>query len=455
MTQLLCGPQDFGVTALAAALGEHGVEAFACTFSELEDRAPLHPPVSRCFLVSPEQGVVSVGERVVRLRERLTNGIPLVVCTPRPTVETRKALLASGASEIITPGGWTTRHVTDRILAELVSAGEIHPTSFGLLLGATAPMLDLYHRADKVAPLEEPVLILGETGTGKELVAGEIHRRSRRRGDLLEINCAALTPELLESELFGHERGAFSGAVSSRRGLFLEAGGGTVFLDEIGDLALSSQAKLLRALEERKVRPVGSNRWQEVHARVVLATHRNLEEDCEDGRFRLDLFHRISGLTLHLPPLRERRADLLLLAHHFLEAYNKAYPGRRFAPPGAFDALFRHAWPGNVRELRQAIWQAAAYADDKDGPISSVSLYEWVQRRDHASAKRQLAFDPALDTWKDVQDRVRASYFRAILAEAGGNKDLAARKAGLSRSQFYEILKQVNQARQEGPCDGD
>jgi DNA-binding NtrC family response regulator len=315
-------------------------------------------------------------------------------------------------------------------------------------------MQDLYRRLEKVAPLAEPVLILGETGTGKELVAGEIHRRSGRKGELLAINCAALTPELLESELFGHERGAFSGAVAARKGLLVEAGPGTVFLDEIGDLSLSSQAKLLRALEERKVRPVGSNRWQEVHARIVLATHRDLAEASEEGRFRPDLFHRISGLTLHLVPLRERKADLLLLAHHFLAAYNEAYPGRRFAPAGAFDLLFRHAWPGNVRELRQAVWQAAAYAEDQDGAISGVSLSEWVQQRDHAGTRRQMAFDPAVDTWRDVLERVRASYFRALLAETGGNKDLAARKAGLSRSQFYEILKQ-NRARQDGSGDAE
>ena len=449
MTQLLCGLQDFDTTVLAALLDKDGVEARACTLAAGEDRVPLPASVTRCFLISPEQGVISVGERVARLRERLHNGIPLVVCTPRPTLETRRTLLASGASEVISPEGWTSRQVAERILAELTLVGELQPSSFGSLLGATATMRDLYHRIEKVAPVEEPVLILGETGTGKELVAGEIHHRSGRRGDLLAINCAALTPELLESELFGHERGAFSGAVSARKGLLVEAGHGTVFLDEIGDLALSSQAKLLRALEERKVRPVGSNRWQEMHARIVLATHRNLEEACEEGRFRLDLFHRISGLALHLSPLRERKADLLLLVHHFLETYDTTYPGHHSIPPGALDPLFRYDWPGNVRELRQAVWQAAAYADDT-GALDAVSLADWVRRRDPVSAKRQLAFDPSLDTWKDVLDRVRASYFRAILAEAGGNKDLAARRAGLSRSQFYEILKQLNQARSEG-----
>lgn len=450
MTELVCGPPDVDLEALVAVFRAHGVESVAYSLGADAHRMPVPHPVKRCFLISPEQGVVSVGERILRLRELVGNGTSLVVCTPRPTADGRAGLLQCGASDIVSPGGWTSRQLAERILAELILAGEVRPQSSGALLGATVPMQALYHALTKVAPLDEPALILGETGTGKELVAQEIHRCSGRRGDLLAINCAALTPELLESELFGHERGAFSGAVASRRGLLVEAGPGTVFLDEIGDLALSSQAKLLRALEERRVRPVGANRWQKVEARIVLATHRDLDEASAEGRFRRDLFYRVSGLAMRLPPLRERKADLLLLAHHFLGAYNQAYPGQRFLPDGAFEPLFRHNWPGNVRELRQAVWQAAAYAEDPNAPISAISLLEWVQQGDRVGAKRVLAFDPTQDTWKDVHDRVRARYFRAILAEAGGNKELAARRAGLSRSQFYEILKQINQAGVEG-----
>jgi two-component system response regulator PilR (NtrC family) len=319
----------------------------------------------------------------------------------------------------------------------------VKPSSFGSILGGTPTMQELYRRLEKVAPLNEPVIIFGETGTGKELVASEIHRRSRRKGQLLAVNCAALTPELLESELFGHERGAFSGAVASRHGLMIEAGEGTLFLDEIGELALSSQAKLLRVLEERRVRPVGSNRWQPVHARIVLATNRDLKEACEEGRFRSDLFHRIVGLSLALPTLRQRGPDLLLLAAHFLNEFNKSYPGNRFAPSGAFDSLFHYTWPGNVRELRQAVWQAASYASSEKGSIDALSLSDWTMRRDSEQRKRHLVFDPGQETWKDVQERVRANYFRALLAECEGNRELAAQRSGLSRSQFYEIMKQI------------
>jgi two-component system response regulator HydG len=342
--------------------------------------------------------------------------------------------------------------VAERIAAELIASGSVQPASYGSLLGATPAMREMYERIDRVAPLHEPVLVLGETGCGKELVAREVHARSGRADRLVAINCAALTPELLESELFGHERGAFTGALEKRRGLLAEAGHGTVFLDEIGDLALSSQAKLLRLLEERKARAVGANVWYPVHARFVLATNRDLEEACEERRFRSDLFHRISGFTLRLTPLRERKPDLLLLAHHFLEEFNREYRSQRSAPPGTFDSLFRYHWPGNVRELRQAIWQAAAYSPDGSGPLSVLSLQEWTRRREPSgpAARRQLPFDPTLDTWKDVHDRMRAQYFKAVLQDAGGNKDAAARMAGISRSQFYDILKQIQAAEPPG-----
>jgi transcriptional regulator with GAF, ATPase, and Fis domain len=400
--------------------------------------------IRHCFLLSPEPGFLPFAERIGRLHANVDSATTLVACAPRPTAADRDLLHECGASTVITPEGWRPQQITERILAELVVAEAIQPAGCGELLGATRPMRELYQRLASVAEVREPVIVLGETGTGKELVAREVHRRSGRPGDILALNCAALTPELLESELFGHERGAFSGAMSTRRGLLVEAGKGTVFLDEIGDLALTSQAKLLRVLEERKVRPVGSNRWQPVEARVVLATHRNLEEAVADGRFREDLYHRISGLTLLLPPLRERKGDLLLLAEHFLASYNLEYPGDRFAPPGAFDPLFRHPWPGNVRELRQAIWQAATFAPGRTGPIGALSLQDWTSRQPpQRTARWQVPFDPIEDSWKGVQDRLRKAYFQSVLRECGGNKDEAARRAGISRSQLYLILKEI------------
>ncbi|HEV2844720.1 MAG TPA: sigma 54-interacting transcriptional regulator, partial [Thermoanaerobaculia bacterium] len=370
--------------------------------------------------------------------------VEMIVCTPRPAAADRDVLRDCGASELVTPASWTDGAMAERVLAELILRGDIQPTSFGVFRGATLGMQRIYEEITTLAPLSEPILIRGETGTGKELVAREIHQRSGRSGAITAINVAALTAELIGSELFGHERGSFTGATAQRQGLLAEAGAGTVFLDEIGDLDLASQAKVLRVLEEGMVRPVGSNRWQRIHARIVLATHRDLDEDCADGRFRQDLYERIRGFTLHLPPLRERRADLVLLAHHFVTEFNQAYPGERFIPSGALDPLFRYDWPGNVRELRQVIRQAAAYAIKPSGAISAVRLQEAVfGRHTGSSAGSTVRFDPTAETWREVHDRTQAQYFRAILAQAGGNKAIAAERAGYKKSQFYEILRQI------------
>lgn len=401
-------------------------------------------PAQRVFAVSSDPGIVQLGERLHRLRQSLNETVSLFACTPRPTASDRELLLECGASQVITPEDWRPEQVADRIVAELVLAGEIQPSSFCRIVGAAPEMREVYEKIERIAPLREPVLIQGETGTGKELVASALHESSHRSRAFLALNCAALTPELLESELFGHERGAFSGAVSARKGLLVEAGAGTVVLDEIGDLSATSQAKLLRVVEERMVRPVGANRWVPVEARLIFATHRNLEEACAEGRFREDLFHRISTLTIRLPPLRERKADLLLLANHFLSIYNQDYPGTRFAPAGALDPLFRHNWPGNVRELRKAIWQSATFAASVDGAIGTLSLQDWSTRKATTAASRwQIPFDPRADSWREVQDRLRKTYFQALLRECGGNKDEAAKRAGLSRSQLYEVLKQI------------
>ncbi len=258
-----------------------------------------------------------------------------------------------------------------------------------------------------------------------------------------------MTPELLESELFGHERGAFTGAMERRRGLLVEAGRGTVFLDEIGDLTLSAQAKLLRTLEESKVRPVGSNVWSSIEARLIFATHRDLGKACLEKSFRQDLYERLRGFTINVPPLRERRADLPLLVQHFVDEYNHDYPGTRTVPPGVVDTLFRYSWPGNVRELRMAVRQAAAYTGNDRGSISALHLLDVAQRAPMDTHPHTFSFDPASESWAAVQDRLRVKYFRAIVAQAGGHKEAAARIAGVSRSQFYEIWKQIEASRHQ------
>jgi len=261
----------------------------------------------------------------------------------------------------------------------------------------------------------------------------------------MAVNSAEFTAELLGSELFGHERGAFSGAEKQRTGLLVAAGEGTFFLDEIGDLTPAAQAKLLRVIEERKVRPVGGNRWEPVRARLILATRRDLEGAAEE-QFRRDLYERLRGFMVRLPPLRERRADLPLLVQRFLDEYNQEYLGARKVPAGVLDSLFRHTWPGNVRELRLAVRQAAAYATGPDGQISALHLLEPAQRQaPQIEPEHSVRFDPTRETWRQASDRMRARYFRAVLAETDGNKEMAAERAGISRSQLYEILKNLGE----------
>ena len=445
MIQALIAPSTVDLAAIAGALGRLGIELVPISWNHAGPYPPaeIPPALDQAVLVQPTQGVVPLGEHVAAVRRYVGSAVPLLVCCPQMSAAQREEIVRCGASLLISPRAWQPAAVAERILAEVIAAGTIQPSSCGSLQGATAAMQALYRDLATVAPLTDPVLVLGETGTGKELIAREAHRMSGRSGSLLAINCAAITPDLLESELFGHERGAFSGAVTARRGLLVEAGHGTVFLDEIGDLAPSAQAKLLRVLEERKVRPVGSNAWQPVHARILLATHRDLETASQDGGFRQDLYERIRGFTLRLPPLRERRADLVLLLQHFVHEYNLDYPGRRTVPVGAADALFRHTWPGNVRELRQIVRKAAAFAGSDQGPISVLTLVESLQRHRPPAAGAGIPFDPLTDSWRAVHDRAQAAYFRALMEQTGGSKEAAAKRAGLGRSQFYVVWKQI------------
>jgi DNA-binding NtrC family response regulator len=231
-----------------------------------------------------------------------------------------------------------------------------------------------------------------------------------------------------------------------------EAGRGTVFLDEIGELDLKAQAILLRALEEKKVRRVGANQLEDVQARIVLATNRDLELECEAGRFRQDLFERIRGFTVELEPLRERRADIPLLVERFVSEFNRELERELQVPAGACDCLFEYDWPGNIRELRAAVRNAAAFAGEGRF-ISVFHLRESTLRRRRQDKARPpaspsdkrctVSFDPHRDKWRDVAKRAQAVYFRALLEATGGNKEKAIPLSGLSRSQFYEILKEV------------
>jgi DNA-binding NtrC family response regulator len=395
-------------------------------------------------LVIPKHGA---GELTDIARRALGPARDLILCAPQPDNEDRRLLTSLGATQIITPRTWAAQDVAERVLAQLILDGDIQPNASGKVRGATQVMRKLYRDLALISPLPDPVLILGETGAGKELVAEEVHRLSNRRDKVVAINCGELSVDLAGSDLFGHKRGAFSGSTETRQGLIAEAGHGTVFLDEIGELDLRAQAFLLRVLEENKVRRVGANVAEEIHARFILATNRDLEVECEAGRFRQDLFERIRGFTMEVPPLRERRADIPLLVKFFVEQFNEETDRSLHVPDGAVDRLFNYDWVGNIRELRAAVRKAAAFAD-KDGAISAVQLLQATMRRRSrgpgAEAKEfAVTFDPKSDTWKDFLRRAQAIYFPAVLDAAGGNKDEARKLSGFSTSQFYEKLREL------------
>jgi transcriptional regulator with PAS, ATPase and Fis domain len=277
------------------------------------------------------------------------------------------------------------------------------------------------------------VLVRGESGTGKELAARAIHAEShRRRGPFVAVNCAALTPSLIESELFGHVKGAFTGAAANRQGLFQQADRGTLFLDEVAELPLDVQGKLLRVLEERKVTPVGSDRAVTVDVRLVAATHKALREEVRKGTFREDLMYRLRVVPIFLPALRERRGDIELLLRRFLEEFRRRGPRRvaRIAPE-AMRALLDHPWPGNVRELHNVVEYACAVGR---GP--ELLLDELPPEFREPGARRPPSARGALPAAGDEAERIRRA-----LAESGGKVGAAARRLGISRATLWRRRK--------------
>jgi two-component system, NtrC family, response regulator HydG len=327
------------------------------------------------------------------------------------------------------------RRLVDQV--RLLGSSGDSATVFGEMLGQSPAMRKLYDQLSQVAASDATVLITGESGTGKELVARSIHTRSRRADkSFVAVNCAALTETLLESELFGHVKGAFTDARSERRGLFIEAGGGTLLLDEVGEMPMSMQAKLLRALEERKVRPVGSDKEIPFDVRVLAATHRDLEIAVEEDRFREDLFYRIHVIGIELPPLRSRGTDILRLAEHyqkqFAAAENKPVTG---LADGVAEKLLSYSWPGNVRELRNVMERAVALT--RYNKITVEDLPEKIR-----NFRGGTVFIGGLDPAELVSmEEIERRYITHVLDATGGNQTQAAHILGLDRKTIYRKLK--------------
>lgn len=350
---------------------------------------------------------------------------------------------------------------------------------YGEMIGKNAKMREIYAILDKIAPTDATVVIEGETGTGKEVVARTTHMQSRRKdGPFIVFDCGAVPENLIESELFGHEKGAFTGAIASRQGVFEMAHGGTVFLDELGELALDLQPKLLRVLEQREIKRVGGVKSIKVDVRVVAATNRNLEDEVRAGRFREDLFYRLSVVRLILPPLRERKEDLKLLIKHFLRNsnFNRTREGDRkisLVSNKAMAKMLEYAWPGNVRELHNAVERAVSFSDTQ--AIELRDLPDHIAGRPAGYAlTHDIAPDTSHDgleapppgarpahpdagnvdqTFKEAKEQWVSSfekdYIEQLLRRNGNNISHAAREADIDRKYFRKLMKKYGIAASE------
>ena len=323
---------------------------------------------------------------------------------------------------------------------------------FGELIGNSGKMQDVYRLALGVAPTSSTVLILGESGTGKELTARAIHQHSPRAdGPFVAVNCSAIPVDLVESELFGHVRGAFTGATATRAGLFETAHRGTIFLDEVGDLPPLAQVKLLRALQEGEIKRVGSNETQTVDVRVIAATNVDLRERIAEGRFREDLYYRLNVIAIVLPALRQRKEDIPLLAYHFLKKYAARIGSDvQKISHEAMHLLQSHAWPGNVRELENAIEHAVVFCRERnlmpaDLPLGKTTQLGGTtpQRGDVATLGAGLVDLPYREAKERALAAFEESYFNSLLERTGGNISEAARQAGLDRSNFRRAAKRA------------
>ncbi len=386
------------------------------------------------------------GLEVVEVLRRRGSPIPILMISGYGDVQTAVESLHLGADDFLTKP--VDPEELSRRVAELLerrpSPERLEAATNHGIVGQSAPMAELIDLVRQVAASDATVLVIGETGTGKELVARAIHHLSpRETGPFVPVNCAALAEGLLESELFGHVRGAFTGATRDKKGLFAAANEGTLFLDEIGDMSLRLQQRLLRVLQEREATPVGATRPQPVDVRVVAATHRDLREEMEGGRFRDDLFYRLNVFPIHVPPLRERKRDVPLLVHHALRRLGERSSGG--VPPAvslpAMRALRAHEWPGNVRELMAAVESAAIRAGT--GEIGLEHLPPEIRadraegRRYHAPGRRD-----------DERDAIVAA-----LHTAAGVRARAAELLGMSRTTLWRRMRALGLG--DGESDGD
>jgi DNA-binding NtrC family response regulator len=374
-----------------------------------------------------------------------------IVITAFGTIDQAVEALKIGADDFLTKpldlesvGEAVFRVLENRRLAERFRQDQ-PPGHFHGIVGESETMQALFHDAARLAKSDAPILILGESGTGKELLARAIHAESPRSGEpFIAINCASIPSELMESEFFGHVKGAFTGASDSRQGLFQAANGGSLFLDEIGEMSPGLQAKLLRALQEKRVKAVGAEKEEAVDVRIIAATHRDLEQEIEGGNFRSDLFYRLETFSLRIPPLRERQGDIERLISALIEKHAGAQ-GKQIdhIEPLALQTLLEYSYPGNVRELENAIMRAVTLAEE--GLLSHADLPERIRQhgQEQRSTVHQLGTGNALvasqQSWPSLEE-VEKRYIQKVLEATGGNKRRTADILGIARRTLYRRL---------------
>ncbi len=391
-----------------------------------------------------------LGIDIIRTAKRVLPETEVIMLTGFGSVDTAVEAMRCGAFDYMTkPFNEAEMLLTvEKALAQKKMKNELKHLklafaenyNFDSIIGSSPAIKSVIDVIKQVAPQEINILVTGDSGTGKELIAKAIHNNSQRRdGKFVAINCSAMPELLLESELFGHVKGAFTSATANKKGLFEEANGGTIFLDEVGDTSPSLQAKLLRVLQEEEIRPVGSNETFKTNVRVIAATNKNLEQMVARGRFREDLYYRLNVISLHLPSLAERREDIVPLAQHFLARYCDHFskPQKRLSV-GACDKLMAHEWPGNVRELENTIKRAVALSIADVIDVDNLFLMKPMPKRDERSDRTAVGAETA-----SLEDMQKEHIVRS-LRENRWNYSITAGKLGIGRTTLWRKVKKFN-----------
>jgi len=430
---------------LRAVLQEEGYEVAGAADGPEAIRAVEQEPFDLILLDIRMPGMDGI-EALMEIR-RISPYVPVLMMTAYASVKTAVDALKAGAFEylikpldieelkILIEKALEHYHLREENLALRERLG--NRFDFSRMIGKSRKMIELFDLLAQVAPTDATVLILGESGTGKELVANALHHNSPRASQpFIKVACAALPETLLESELFGHERGAFTGAIARREGRFWSAHRGSIFLDEVGEMSPTTQTKLLRVLQEKEFEPLGSTRTIKVDVRVIAATHKDLEKEVREGRFREDLFYRLNVVPISIPPLRERKEDLPSLAVYFLALYGeKNKKELKEISPKALDLLIRYDWPGNIRELENCIERAVIVA--RGEMITPADLPPQIQALSRGKEDQGILFPSGIS----LQDAEKALILKT-LEDTGGNRSRAAEILGINRRTLQIKLKE-------------